>query len=376
MRYLGNDILRDLKRKIVLLSGPRQSGKTTFAKSLNPRGCYLNWDVRADQRVIRVMGWPKDVPLLVLDELHKLNKWKNYVKSLADGIQKPPTLITGSARLETFRRQGDALTGRTFHYRMHPIDVSESKVFLPQQTTEERVQRLLSAGGFPEAYLFPENAERLRNDRFDLVVREDLLDLSRVSALRNIELLLELLRERVGGSISYVHLAQDLSVSPPTVKSWIELLERLYLIFIVRPFHLKLARAIRKEPKIYFYDCAAGYETIAGARLENLVACSLLKYCQWSNDRTGSRLQLYYYRDRDHREVDFIVAERSKVKWCLEVKAGDDNLSPSLRYLHEALRPEASLQLVFNLNQVQERNGINIVNAGEWLEALSGGPIR
>lgn len=321
------------------------------------------------------MSWPSQSSLVILDELHKLPKWKNYLKGIIDQTQHhPPLIVTGSARLETFRRQGDALTGRTFHYRLHPLDPAEAKIFLPDLDPSNRITRLISAGGFPEAFLDPANADRLRNDRFDIVVREDLLDLSRISALRSMELLIELLRERVGSSISYSNLAGDLSVSSPTVKTWIEILERLYLIFILTPFHLKMSRAIKKEPKIYFLDCAAAYEQDGknGARFENLVACALVKYCQYKEDSQGIKMSVHYYRDRDNREIDFIVTENRRVKWCIEAKLSDDHLSTSLNYLHSILKPEASFQLVLNATGPREKNGIKILPATPWLEGLMG----
>ncbi len=373
MRYIRDAVLKDFEKKMIFLSGPRQAGKTTFAKFLmGGSGIYLNWDIKKDKKIIREVSWPKNASLVVLDELHKYAKWKNYLKGLSDEFQnKPPLLITGSARLETFRRQGDALTGRFYHYRLHPIDLAESKLFLPKLSAQERLKRLLVSGGFPEAFLHPEEAERLRNDRFDLVLQEDLRVLSKTNALSNMELLLELLRERVSQNVHYSSLAEDLSVSAPTIKNWIILLERLYLIFAIKPFYFGLARSIRKEPKIYFYDCAASLEeNNLGPRVENFVASSLLKYCHWMHDTQGKDFKLYYYRDRENREVDFLIAHHKKIIWSIEVKLSDSSLSPHLEYLHQRLKPEKSIQLVLNLDRKLEIRGIEICSLGEWLEDL------
>lgn len=373
MRYLTPFIRRDLGKKLVLLSGPRQCGKSTLAKSiLDEKGVYLNWDIRRQQKSIRDIAWPKDASLVVLDELHKYRQWKNHLKGIIDEFgNRPPLLVTGSARLETFRHQGDALTGRTYHYRLHPIDLAESKTFLSKSSIEERLKRLLTAGGFPEAFLHPQEADRLRNDRFDVVLREDLRDVSGSGALRNMELLIELLRERVGQQISYANLARDLAVSAPAVKNWIEILRRLYLIFVVPPYSRGLARSIRKEPKIYFYDCAAAYEeAVPGARLENAVACALRKYCDFQYDGHGQKLELNYFRDREKREVDFVVIKNRRPHWAIEVKQSDDSLSTSLGYFHERAKPQESLQLVRNLTQAKEARGVKILTLGPWLESI------
>lgn len=372
MRYLTPQLRGDLQKKMVLLAGPRQCGKTTLAKSLlDSRGQYLNWDIVRDRKVIRELAWPKDASLVVLDELHKAPKWKNLLKGVADEFSnKPPLLVTGSARLDAFRKAGDALTGRYYFYRLHPIDVAESKVFLPKLALEERVQRLLTAGGFPEAYLNPTEAARLRNDRMEIVTREDLRDLTRITSWRGPADLVELLRERVGKAVNLDNLAQTLGVSPPTVKSWIELLEKLYVIFLLPPYSGSLSRSIRKNRRVFFFDCAAAYDESGGAQLENLVACSLLKYSQLRKDTTGENWDVFYLRDKEGREVDLVVTLNRRVHWLIEVKTSDSTLSGNLKYYTEKLKPKESLQLVLHLDREQEKSGIRTTSLSEWLDEL------
>jgi predicted AAA+ superfamily ATPase len=373
VRYLSQALVSDLQKKLVLLAGPRQCGKTTLAKSLlDDRGQYLNWDVARDRRVIRDIAWPKDASLVVLDELHKAPKWKNLLKGVVDEFgNRPPLLVTGSARLDAFRRTGDALTGRHYYYRLHPVDVAESAQFLPKLSLEKRVHRLLQTGGFPEALLNPADAPRLLNDRLELVTREDLRDLSKVSSWRGPTDLVELLRERVGKPTNYDNLAQSLGISPPTARSWVELLEKLYVVFLLPPYSNQLSRSIRKDRRVFFYDCAAAYDETGGAQLENLTGCCLLKYVQFRRDAAGENLDLYYLRDKENREVDFVVTRNRRVLWLIEVKTSDDNPGKGLRYYREKLKPQHSLQLVLNLRRPLEREGIKILPLGPWLETLS-----
>ncbi len=374
MRYLTHFIENDIKRKMIILSGPRQAGKTTLSKFLiKEKGVYLNWDIRSDQSIIRDTAWPKNAPLVVLDELHKYTKWKNFLKGICDEFQnKPPLLVTGSARLGIFRHKGDALTGRYYHYRLHPIDVAEAKQFLPKEAApQDCLNHLIKTGGFPEAFLNPHDAERLRNDRFDLVLQEDLHDLSKTNSIQGIKFLIELLRERVGGLINYSNLAEDIGVSSASIKSWIQLLENLYIVFVVRPYYAGLARSLRKEPKIYFYDCAAAYApNNKGSLIENVTASALLKYCHFQRDSLGKNMELCYFRDREKREVDFVVTLNKRVLWCIEVKSNDDQLSGHLEYLHNRLKPVQSFQLVYELKRPKEIRGIKIVSLAEWLKEL------
>jgi len=121
-RYLGRQILADLAEKMVFLGGPRQVGKTTLARSLLPSALYLNWDDAEDRSQILSSRWSKDVPLLVLDEVHKYRLWRGLVKGLFD--KRGPSLrilVTGSARLDHFRKGGDSLVGRYHYHRLQAV---------------------------------------------------------------------------------------------------------------------------------------------------------------------------------------------------------------------------------------------------------------
>lgn len=375
MRYLSEHIKKDLSKKMVILSGPRQCGKTTLAKRLvkEMAGQYYNWDVRSHQRAVREVSWDKSAPLVVFDELHKYTKWKNFLKGVYDEYgAKQSMLITGSAKLDTFRKSGDALTGRFYHYRLHPLDVAEvmNHFKVPGlRTSGACISRMLETGGFPESFLNPADADRLRNNRFDIVLQEDLRDLRNVSSLRGVALLLELLRDRVGSTINQNNLARDISVSSPTVNAWIDLLERLYVVFTVYPYSKGIQRSIRKEKKVYFFDCAAAYNG-EGARLENLVAVSLLKYLHYIEDTRGIKGRLCYFRDREKREVDFVVEINRKVAWIIEVKSGDVTLNKNLLYLKERIFPGECFQLVSGAKTVMEVNGVRILDIAGWLEKL------
>jgi hypothetical protein len=371
-RYLGEHIRRDMAKKIIILSGPRQVGKTTLSKQLVPSFVYLNYDAASDRRMIHEEDWPRDVPLVIFDELHKLKNWKSKIKGIFDTDGIPPSLvITGSARLETARKGGDSLAGRFFAYRLHPLTLKEIVQFLDQQPAVA-LGRMLNLGGFPEPYLQGDEAyaKRWRRTHLDTLIRGDLLDLERVRDLKSIEILMDLLRTRVGSPCSYSSLAEDLQVSVHTVKHWLQILENLCVIFAVRPYHRNIARSLLKAPKYYFYDTGA-VEGDIGVRLENTVALALLRELHLLEDTTGSKTALHYLRTRDGREVDFLVLVDRKPVIMAEVKTSDDTFAQALRHFGGYMPTTRKVQIVLDLKRARGKEGVSMLSAHEFLAGLT-----
>ena len=347
MRYLTPYIEADLKKKMVFLGGPRQCGKTTLAKMLLKKlpGKYLNWDSREDQRLILSEGWTADERLIVLDEIHKHPKWKNMVKGMYDTTKEEHDfLVTGSARLDVYRRGGDSLLGRYHYWRLHPFTLDELPAGIDPA---EGFERLLKVGGFPEPFLDNDVREsrRWREERYDRIIRDDIRDLENFKNVQQMDLLLQLLRERVGGMINVANLARDVQVSAVTVARWIEIFEKMYVVFRVTPYAKKLPRALVKPFKIYFFDNAdvIGDE---GVKLENLVATHLLKRTQFLQDFRGEKWNLHYLRDKEHREVDFVILRDGVIQEMIEVKWQETAPSKALTYFGEKLKAPKLTQLV------------------------------
>lgn len=372
MRYLSSLVKKDLHKKMVFIGGPRQCGKTTFAQSLLPdfsNSLYLNWDDDRHRQEILQRKWAKENKLIVLDELHKFKKWKSWLKGIYDTEKSDHTfLVTGSARLDVYRRGGDSLLGRYHYWRLHPFTLSEKPAEI---TSQQAFDRLMEVGGFPEPFLSgdPREARRWRRERMDRVIRDDIRDLENIRDIRTLELLVDLLRTRVGGPVVIKNLAEDLQVSQPTVKHWLEILEKMYFIFLVYPYSENIPRAILKPPKVYFYD-NADVEGDSGAKFENLVATHLLKSIHFLEDRDGYRYRLNYLRDKEGREVDFVLLKEKKICELIEVKWGKDEVSSSLQYYANKLRPAFATQLMGQLDRTYEKSGIRVVSAQKDLEKL------
>jgi len=364
MRYITSNILKDLDKKMVFVGGPRQVGKTTLAKAIlssnYPSGRYLNWDFDDDRQDILQKKWSSDQKLLVFDELHKFPRWKTWVKGIYDVSHELHSfLITGSARLDVYRRGGDSLMGRYHYWRLHPFTLDE----VPRNISpKEAFHRLMTVGGFPEPFLDGDEraARRWRRERFDRVLREDIRDLEQVRNIQLLGMFLDMLRHRVGGLVTLSNLAGDLEISPKTAKTWLEVLERMYLVFSVRPYIKSLPRAVLKPPKVYFFDNGdvIGDE---GARFENLIATSLLKRLHFLEDRDGYRYELRYIRDKEGREVDFLIVKEGKIEELIEVKFSEDNISNSLRYYAERLNPPKATQIVANLRRPFDKGKIKVI---------------
>lgn len=352
-------------RQMAFLSGPRQSGKTTIAKA--HAEAYLNWDddlVRLDvlagqDRVAArcALDAIRPQPLVVaFDEIHKYRRWKQFLKGFFDDYEdRVKILATGSARMDVYRRGGDSMMGRYFPYRVHPLTVAElldvslpgeGVLRPPRPLDEDSWQALWTFGGFPEPFLKRNRlfSRRWNAMRREQLLREDVRDLSQIVQIDQLAALVEIISNRSGEQIVYSSLANEVRIDEKTVKNWIGVLKHLYYGFEVRPYFRNVENSIRKTPKWYLRD----WSLIAdeGKRFETLVACHLLKAVECWTDMGLGEFELGYLRDRQKREVDFIVT-RDRTPWFLvEVKKGKERISPALAHFQKATGAEHAFQVV------------------------------
>jgi len=352
--------------EMAFLAGPRQVGKTTLAREFQADAIYLNWDNEDHRRLIldgpaqvaEFIGLSKS-PVIIFDEIHKYPHWKIFLKGFYDtfGNQADMRIIvTGSARLDIYRKGGDSLMGRYFLYRMHPLTVAElispeisgNGLKMPAELPDDQWQHLVRFGGFPQPFLRGNIRfyNRWKRTRLSQVFREDIHDVARVHEIRLVEMLAERISRQTGQLTSYASLAKQLRVSEDSIRRWLDVLENLYHCFSVRPWHKNLSRTLRKAPKYYLWDWAMLGEP--GARNENMIACHLLKAVHFWTDLGLGDFELYFLRTKDKREVDFLVSRDDKPWFLVEVKTGDAPLNKNLSYFQKATRSQNAFQITMD----------------------------
>lgn len=367
-RYIQAQVLTDLEKKMVIVAGPRQVGKTSLSLNLTDKSSYLNWDVPEDREKILKKTWPKPNPVLVLDEIHKNRSWRAILKGIVDNVKSPKMkiLVTGSAKLDAYRRGGDSLQGRYHFHRLHPFTFKEIK-----GSSNKDMELLLKFGGFPEPFL---RGEEIFLNRWNLeyrtrIIREEIVSLENVLDLAKLELLSIRLPDLIGSPLSINALREDLEASHKAVAHWVLIFDSLYYTFRISPFGPPKLRAVKKEQKLYFWN----WSVVAneGARWENCVASHLLKWIHYRQDSYGEDLELAYFRDTARREVDFILLKNRKPTHLIEAKLGDEDISPSLKYLSNKYPDLPAYQLhLRGKKSYISQEGIQVMPGSDFLKDL------
>ena len=365
-------------QQMLFLSGPRQAGKTTvslMAKELTDQFSYLNWDnldhrgiiVKGVASVASFVGLDKisaSKPLVVFDEIHKYGKWKTFLKGFFDTHKKRVNIIvTGSSRLDLYKKGGDSLMGRYFLYRLHPlsvgeiarVDLSNKEINQPLSIEATNFNKLLKNGGYPEPFL--KNNTRFLNQwktlRQRQLIEEDIRDLSRIQELGQIELLAEMLKHQSGQSTNYSSLAVKINVSVDTIRRWLKTLQSFFYCFSIQPWSKNIPRSLIREPKTFLWDWVDVEDE--GSRYENFIALHLLKAVHFWTDRGFGAYDLWFIRDKEKREVDFLVTKNQKPWFLVEAKiSAKPSLNKNFYYFQKQIQAKHAFQIVLDMDYIDK----------------------
>jgi hypothetical protein len=357
------------EKAMFFLAGPRQSGKTTLAQMISERfvnRLYVNWDNPEDR--IRLLERPfffqeierhdRTAPFIIFDEIHKYRDWKNYLKGVYDRFHKEfQFLVSGSGRLDVYRKGGDSLAGRHYPFHLWPFTLAElsgvgqtfedfRKAPLELQVEKEAEKKevwsaLEQFSGFPEPYLGAKETSyrRWSNSYSQQLVREDIRDLTHIQAIGDLETLYHLLPSKVGAPLSIPSLSSTLKVSYNTVRNWLSAFERFFMIFGVTPWTRKISRAIQKERKIYLWDLPRIKDP--AARFENMVALELHRAVTLWSEMGWGTFSLHFIKNKEQQEVDFLVVDENKPFLLIETKLSENQPSPVLLKFQTLLKVPA-----------------------------------
>lgn len=371
---------------MVFVGGPRQVGKTTLATEVvgsrfQRVACY-NWDNRSDRKTVMASRWPADAELIILDEFHKYRKWKSFIKGEYDKHKNRfKFMLTGSARMDVFRRGGDSLQGRYHHYRLHPFSLAEQldarvpitpfqEIVPGTRNARDELDTLEEYGGFPAPLLkqSPRFLRRWHREKLERLFVEDVQDMEAVRDIGSLKLLSDMLPERVGSLLSTNALREDLGVSFRAASHWLDILESLYYHFRIYPYTSKNVRSMKKTPKLYLWDWSEVRDP--AGRFENLVASHLLKLVHFLHDYEGYRAELFFLRDVSKKEVDFLVCIEGKPWFAVEAKLNEKEIAPSLPLFKEKWHIPLCYQVVRTPGVDILSRGIRIVSADRFLASL------
>lgn len=315
----------------VVLTGPRQSGKSTLAKNILKNSVYTSLEDLDEREFARSdpRGFLKHFENGgIIDEIQKLPELMSYLQSFLDNKKKGvPIILTGSAQLTLLTNVSQTLAGRTAIIELLPLSYQELE---KANVAPKSLEQLLFKGFYPRLYKEKINPSDWQQDYIKTYIERDIRDLLKIHDLGTFQRFLKMCAGRAGQIINLSSLANDCGISHSTASAWLNILEATYIIFRLEPHYKNFSKRIIKSPKLFFYDTgllcfllniksAIELENhpFRGAIAENWVATEIIK----SKFNIHKPRNFYFWRDNKGNEVDFIIDHGQKLI-PIEVKSG------------------------------------------------------
>lgn len=330
--------------KVVVIYGPRQAGKTTLVKDFiaqqSKRLSFINADElryrealasQDRQRLVELVG---SADGLVIDEAQRVPEIGLNLKILVDALPEKTFIATGSASFDLANQMREPLTGRSITLTLYPVSYQEIAATFGGFEARAQLERWLIWGGYPEIVACESTAQRemLLGELVGSYLFRDLLQLEGIRHADKIVDLLRLLAFQIGHEVSLAELASSLALHRSTVERYLDLLEKVFVIFKVSGFSRNLRKEISKSARFYFYDNgvrnamiqnfnAPGLRSDIGQLWENFLAIERRKFCAYA----GKRYNVYFWRTHDQKELDYIEEGAGQItayefKWQGEIK--------------------------------------------------------
>lgn len=362
-RYLEVKILENLdKGKILIIYGARQVGKTTSVKKIldtYKNSAYLNGDFVDDRKKIGEVSRTmveqfRRYDLLVIDEAQKVDDIGMKLKVIHDTLPDLKIIVTGSSAFDISDRLNEPLTGRSFSYVMYPISTSEAA-----SAGLLDIEKILIFGSYPGVVISEKDGlkeEAIKNIAANYLFK-DVLNIEYIKNPRSLEYLLSALADQLGGEVSVNELSNTLNIDAKTVSHYLDILEKLYIIFPLHPYFTNVRKSLAKKKKYYFFDLGirnaiagnfspAGERNDLGALWENFCVMERMK----RNAAIGRSVNYYFWRSYKGEEIDLIEIENQKISG-FECKWQNLNLSKLIKDIYNNdLRGVGDLKVISRNN--------------------------
>lgn len=330
------------KKKVVIIYGARQVGKTTLAKSILEQfgrdGKYLNCEMQSVQDGLEIIEAEKiksflgNYKIVVLDEAQNIPNIGKKLKVMVDTYPDIQIIATGSSSFELADKISEPLTGRVFKFHLYPLSVGEIRQNFDQPALMSKLENILRFGSYPEVLALPESdaIERL-NEIASNYLYKDVLQFEGVRKSIIIKNLLQLLALQAGQEVSFQEIAVKLGISRLTVQRYVDILEKSFVLFTLRAFSRNKRKEISKSVKIFFLDNGIRNSLIQNfnpLNIRNDVGSLWENFCvserQKSNNEAGRLVNTYFWRTYDQKEVDYVEEFGGKLNGY-EFKWNDKN---------------------------------------------------
>ena len=330
-REISSKILKlSRSKQVILLTGPRQTGKSSLLKKLFPKVKYISLDKpsRAYRAEYSGEDFLKELESpVIIDEIQNAPSLFKPIKYFVDQYKNRQFFLTGSQKFSLMAQVSESLAGRVALLNLHSFSFSELKKHFKLKLNQNKIMELMFKGGYPEIWSGSFDTDEFFSNYISTYIQKDIRQIVNVKNLYDFEKFMMLLASRVTQLLNYNKLAVDVGVSSSTIKSWVNALEASNVLFILKPFYKNLGKRLVKSPKVYFTDSGLlchliGFRnktelknsSLLGSLFENFILGQILR----ENENKGKRINLFFYRDQWGREVDFVqpIGEKFHLYEC------------------------------------------------------------